>query len=54
MKKGSDEALLAGGLYGLMQKQSIEREENNAIALALKAVENQELKDKQNIKGKKR
>ena len=54
MKKGSDEALLAGGLHGLMQKQSIEREENNAIALAIKAVEKQELKDKQIIKGKKR
>lgn len=47
IKKGSDEALLAGGLHGLMTKQQAEQAEEAAVAAALKAVATQQQREKQ-------
>jgi hypothetical protein len=52
VKKGSDEALLAGGLHGLMNHQQAEQAEEAAVAAAVKAVAIQQQKEKQSRKGK--
>ena len=52
VKKGSDEALLAGGLHGLMNHQQAEQAEEAAVAAAVKAVALQQQKEKQSRKAK--